>query len=69
MESCIDCFLKNHCAGDCPVKSFRHSNRDLYSPDPYRCQIAEKVNKQLIAWLADGVIEPRDVEHTRIVCL
>ena len=69
MEACRGCFLKNHCAGDCPVKSFRHSNRDLYSPDPYRCQIAKRVNKQIIAWLADGVIEPRDVEHSKIICL
>jgi uncharacterized protein len=69
MEACKGCFLRYHCAGDCPVKSFRYSNRDLYSPDPYRCQIADQVNKQLIAWLADGVIEPRDVEQTSVISL
>jgi len=69
VEACKDCFLRYHCAGDCPVKSFRYSNRDLYSPDPYRCQIADRVNKQLIAWLADGVIEPRDVGQTQVSSL
>lgn len=69
MEACKGCFLRYQCAGDCPVKSFRHSNRDLYSPDHYRCQIAKRINKQLIAWLADGVIEPRDVEQTRVIAL
>jgi len=67
MEACQDCFLRYHCAGDCPVKSFRHSQRDLYSPDPYRCEIADRINKQLIAWLASGIIEPRDVEQTRVI--
>ncbi|MDO8567182.1 MAG: radical SAM protein [Dehalococcoidales bacterium] len=67
MEACKSCFLRYQCAGDCPAKSFRYSNRDLYSPDPYRCQIANGVNKQLIAWLADGVIEPRDVEQVRVI--
>lgn len=69
MEACKDCFLRYHCAGDCPVKSFRYSNRDLYSPDPYRCQIADRINKQLIVWLADGMIEPRDVEQTSVIVL
>jgi len=69
MDTCKDCFLRYHCAGDCPVKSFRYSNNDLYSPDPYRCQISDRVNKQLIAWLADGIIEPRDVEQTSIISL
>lgn len=66
MEACKDCFLRYQCAGDCPIKSFRYSNRDLYSPDPYRCRIADKLNKQLIAWLADGVIEPRGFKHARV---
>lgn len=69
MDACKSCFLRYHCAGDCPVKSFRYSNRDLYSPDPYRCQIADQINKQLIAWLADGVIEPRDVEQPSVFSL
>ena len=69
MEACKGCFLRYQCAGDCPVKSFRHSNRDLYSPDHYRCHIAKQINKQLIAWLADGVIETRDVEQTRVIAL
>jgi uncharacterized protein len=69
MEACKSCFLRYHCAGDCPVKSFRYSNRDLYSPDSYRCQIANRINKQLIAWLANGVIEPRDVEATNVFSL
>lgn len=67
MEACNDCFLRYHCARDCPVKSFRYSNRDLYSPDPYRCQIADRINKQLIAWVADGLIETRDVEQTSVI--
>jgi uncharacterized protein len=67
MEACKSCFLRYQCAGDCPVKSFRYSNRDLYSPDPYRCRIADRINKQLIVWLADSVIEPRDVERTSII--
>lgn len=69
MEACNGCFLRYQCAGDCPVKSFRYSNRDLYSPDPYRCQITDRINKQLIVWLADGVIEPRDVEQTSTISL
>jgi len=67
MEACKNCFLRYQCAGDCPLKSFRHSNRELYTPDPYRCEIADRVNKQLIAWLADGVIEPRDASKTKVV--
>jgi len=67
MVACNGCFLRYQCAGDCPVKSFRYSHRDLYSPDPYRCQIADRLNKQLIAWLADGVIEARDVEQARVI--
>lgn len=67
MEACRDCFLRYHCAGDCPVRSFRYSQRDLYSPDPYRCRIAQRINRQLIAWLADGVIEPRDATQTRVI--
>lgn len=69
MEACNGCFLKYHCAGDCAARSFRYSKRDLYSPDPYRCQIADRINKQLIVWLADGVIEPRDVEQSSIISL
>ncbi|MBU3967157.1 MAG: radical SAM protein [Euryarchaeota archaeon] len=69
MDACKDCFIRYQCAGDCPVKSFRHSNHDLYFPDPYRCQISDRVNKQLIVWLADGVIEPRDVEQTSVISL
>ncbi len=67
MEACRDCFLRYNCAGDCPLKSFRYSHRDLYSPDPYRCRIAQRINRQLIAWLADGVIEPRDATQTRVI--
>jgi uncharacterized protein len=69
MNACKGCFLRNQCAGDCPIKSFRYSKRDLYSPDPYRCQIANRINKQLIVWLADGVIEPRDAEQTSVISL
>lgn len=69
MEACKECFLRYQCAGDCPAKSFRYFNRDLYSPDPYRCLISDCINKQLIAWLADGVIEPRDVEKTIVISL
>jgi uncharacterized protein len=67
MEACKDCFLRYQCAGDCPLKSYLHSNRDLYSPDPYRCQIARRVNQQLIAWLADGVIQTRDAKNSTVV--
>ncbi|HEY6873774.1 MAG TPA: radical SAM protein [Geobacteraceae bacterium] len=67
MEACEDCLLRYQCAGDCPIKSFRHSNRDLYSPDPFRCHIAKQINMSLIALLADGVIEPRDVGQARVV--
>lgn len=66
MEACKDCFLRYQCAGDCPLKSFLHSNHDLYSPDPYRCQIARRVNQQLIAWLADGVIQTRDAKNSTV---
>jgi uncharacterized protein len=69
MEACKGCFLRYHCAGDCPVRSFRYSKRDLYSPDPYRCQISDRINKQLIVWLADGMIEPRDVKQTSVISL
>ena len=62
MDACKECFLRYQCAGDCPAKSFRYLNHDLYSPDPYRCQISNHINKQLIAWLADGVIDPRNSE-------
>ncbi|MCX6245750.1 MAG: radical SAM protein [Bacteroidetes bacterium] len=67
--ACKGCFLRYQCAGDCPIKSFRYSKRDLYSPDPYRCQISDRINKQLIAWLADGLIFPRDVEQASIISL
>jgi uncharacterized protein len=67
MKACQGCFLRYQCAGDCPAKSFRYSNRDLYSPDPFRCQISQRINRALIAWLADGVIEPRDAGQARIV--
>lgn len=69
MEACKGCFLRYHCAGDCPVKSFRYSHLDLYSPDPYRCQISDRINKKLIAWLADGVIELRNVEQINVISL
>jgi len=69
MEACKDCFLRWQCAGDCPIKSFKYSNRDLYSPDPYRCRIANRINKQLIMWLADGKIEPRDNKTAQVVSL
>ena len=69
MKACKGCFLRYNCAGDCPVKSFRYSNLDLYSPDPYRCQISDRINKQLIAWLADGVIELRNVEQINVISL
>lgn len=69
MEACKDCFLRWQCAGDCPMKSFKYSNCDLYSPDPYRCRIADRINKQLIVWLADGRIEPRDDKKAQIVSL
>ncbi|MGO8758433.1 MAG: radical SAM protein [Terracidiphilus sp.] len=67
MEGCRNCFIRTQCAGDCPVKGFRYSGEDLYSPDPYRCRIAERINKQLIVWLADGVIECRDARQSTIV--
>jgi radical SAM additional 4Fe4S-binding domain len=69
MEACSSCFLKYNCAGDCPVKSFRYSNQDLYTPDPYRCHIADRINKQLIAWLADGVIELPNVGQVSTILL
>lgn len=69
MEACKECFLRYQCAGDCPARSFRHYNRDLYSPDPYRCEISERINKQLIVWLADGVIDPRNVEQASVFTL
>lgn len=69
MEACKECFLRNQCAGDCPVKSFRYSRRDLYSPDPFRCEIATRINKRLIAWLADGVIETRNLEDSTVMFL
>jgi len=69
MEACNGCFLRYQCAGDCPVKSIRYSKFDIYSPDPFRCQIAQRINATLIAWLADGVIAPRDSEKARVVAL
>jgi uncharacterized protein len=69
MEACKVCFLRNQCAGDCPVKSFRYSSRDLYSPDPFRCQIATRINRRLIVWLADGVIESRNLEDSTVISL
>jgi len=67
MEACSRCFLRYQCAGDCLAKSFRHSNRGLYCPDPFRCHINERINTTLIAWLADGLIEPRDPEGPAIL--
>jgi uncharacterized protein len=64
--ACNDCFLRNHCAGDCPIRGFRYSNGNLYARDLYRCQITQGVNKQLIAWLADGAIEARDVAQANV---
>jgi uncharacterized protein len=69
IEACKNCFLRWQCAGDCPVKSFKYSNRDLYSPDPYRCRIADRINKQLIVWLADGNIKPRDDKKAQVFSL
>jgi uncharacterized protein len=69
MEVCTGCLLRYHCAGDCLIRSFRYSKGDLYTPDPYRCKIADRVNKQLIAWLADGVIESPNQENTRVFSL
>ncbi len=66
MKACEGCLLRYQCAGDCPIKSFRYSTRDLYHPDPYRCEIANRINKTLIAWVADGVIEPRHAEQTTV---
>ncbi len=66
MDACKDCFLRYQCAGDCPVKGFRYSGENLYTPDTFRCKIAELVNKQLIAWLADDVIKPCDLEGVDI---
>jgi len=59
MHACGSCFLRMNCAGDCLIKCFR-STGDIFGPDAERCRIAETVNKQIIAWIADGVIEPRD---------
>ena len=67
IPACRDCFLRYQCAGDCPARGFRYSQGDLYSPDPYRCQIAERINKQLIVWLADGFIESRDPKQTHVM--
>lgn len=69
MEACSNCFLRLQCAGDCPLKSYQYSGCDLYSPDPYRCQIAHAVNRQLIAWLADGVIVTRNPRNSLFVSL
>jgi uncharacterized protein len=69
MEACQDCFLKEQCAGDCLVRSFRYSTGDLYRPDPYRCRIAELINKQLIVWLSDGVIERRVTGRQSVIAL
>jgi uncharacterized protein len=66
MDACEGCFLRHQCAGDCPVKSFRYSGNDLYSPDPYRCQIARRINAQLIAWVADGEIEARNATQATV---
>ena len=67
MEACRDCFLKEQCAGDCLVRSFRYSTGDLYRPDPYRCRIAELINKQLIVWLSDGVIEHQVSDRQSVI--
>lgn len=67
LTRCSKCFLRYNCAGDCLAKTYRYSCGDIFHPDPYRCQIAERVNKQLIAWLADGVIEPRSLEKYSVI--
>lgn len=68
MKACAKCFLRYQCAGGCPVKSYRYSGRNIYSPDPYSCRIAQIINKQLIAWLADGIIDPR-TQQQKVFCL
>ena len=67
IKYCSSCFLRYNCAGDCLAKTYRSSAGNIFKPDPYRCAIAENVNKELIAWLADGVIEPRDEEKYGII--
>lgn len=67
LKACKNCFLKYNCAGDCLAKTFRSCGGDIFSPDPHRCQIANLINKQLIAWIADGVIEPRIADKYSVV--
>jgi uncharacterized protein len=66
MQACAGCFLRYQCAGDCPIKCFRRTG-SIFSPDPYRCGINRHINKTIIAWLADGVIEPRHFDEAQII--
>ena len=57
---CGGCFLRFNCAGDCLIKAYRASGGNLFGINEKRCELAQTVNKKIVCWIADGLIEPRD---------
>lgn len=65
LPRCSNCFLKFSCAGDCLAKAFRNTG-DIFSVDDDRCYMTKSINKKIIMWIADGVIEPRDQKYKSV---
>jgi uncharacterized protein len=66
LMKCEDCFLRFNCAGDCLIKAYRGSGGDLFGKNESRCWLAQRINRQIICWIADGFIEPRDDRKTTL---
>jgi uncharacterized protein len=66
LTGCRECLLKFNCAGDCAVKVYRACDGDIFGTNTERCLLAKDINKQVIRWVADGFIEPRDKNKSLI---
>lgn len=53
MPFCTHCFLKWHCAGECPVKGILRSG-DLFVPDKDRCWINQELVKGMLVQVLIG---------------
>jgi radical SAM protein with 4Fe4S-binding SPASM domain len=57
MPSCLDCFSRYWCAGDCPVKSYRDTG-SLYDVSPERCAFIRRANESIIKMILDDTYFP-----------
>ena len=57
MPECRGCFMQWTCAGDCPVKAYRHTG-SIFGTFEDRCRMVKQVNKEVVSMILNGDFLP-----------